>query len=78
MRLLFDQNLSPQLVNRLADLYPSSQHVSFIGLDRADDHALWKYANQNDFTIYPSFITLEKEKTTQLMKVLPHKQFGDR
>ncbi|NJO66176.1 MAG: DUF5615 family PIN-like protein [Leptolyngbyaceae cyanobacterium RM1_405_57] len=51
MKLLFDQNLSPRLVNRLADLYPNSQHVSFIGLDQADDHALWEYANQNDLTV---------------------------
>jgi predicted nuclease of predicted toxin-antitoxin system len=51
MKLLFDQNLSPQLVNRLADLYPDSQHVSFIELDQADDRTLWEYANQNDFTV---------------------------
>lgn len=51
MKLLFDQNLSPRLVNRVADLYPDSQHVSFVGLDQADDRALWEYANQNDFTV---------------------------
>lgn len=51
MKLLFDQNLSPRLVNRLADLYPDSQHVSLIGLDQADDRALWEYAHQNDFTV---------------------------
>lgn len=51
MKLLFDQNLSPRLINRLADLYPDSQHVSFIGLDQADDRALWEYAQQNDFTV---------------------------
>ncbi len=51
MKLLFDQNLSPRLVNRLADLYPASQHVFFIGLDQADDSALWAYANQHDFTV---------------------------
>jgi predicted nuclease of predicted toxin-antitoxin system len=27
MKLLFDQNLSPKLVNRLADLFPGSCHV---------------------------------------------------
>jgi predicted nuclease of predicted toxin-antitoxin system len=27
MKLLFDQNLSPKLVNRLADLFPNSRHV---------------------------------------------------
>jgi predicted nuclease of predicted toxin-antitoxin system len=51
MKLLLDQNLSPRLVSRLADLYPDSQHVSFIGLDQADDSAVWEYANQNDFTV---------------------------
>lgn len=51
MKLIFDQNLSPRLVNRLADLYPDSQHVFLIGLDQADDRVLWEYANQNDFTV---------------------------
>lgn len=51
MKLLLDQNLSPRLVSRLADLYPESQHVSFLGLDQADDRAVWEYANQNDFIV---------------------------
>lgn len=51
MKLLFDQNLSPQLVKHLADLYPDSQHVFFIGLDQSDDRALWDFANQNNFTV---------------------------
>ncbi|WNZ48608.1 DUF5615 family PIN-like protein [Leptolyngbya boryana CZ1] len=51
MKLLFDQNLSPRLVQRLADLYPDSQHVSFLGLDQADDRILWQYAEQNHFTV---------------------------
>ena len=51
MKLLFDQNLSPRLVTRLADLYPDSQHVSFIGLDEVDDRLVWEYANQNDFAV---------------------------
>ena len=37
MRLLFDHNLSPKLVRRLADLYPDSTHVTDAGLDRATD-----------------------------------------
>ncbi|MFB2971179.1 DUF5615 family PIN-like protein [Aerosakkonema sp. BLCC-F183] len=27
MKLLFDHNLSPRLVNRLADIFPDSNHV---------------------------------------------------
>ncbi|AFZ14875.1 hypothetical protein Cri9333_4073 [Crinalium epipsammum PCC 9333] len=51
MKLLFDQNLSPRLINRLADIYPDSQHVYSIGLDQADDRSLWEYARQNNFTV---------------------------
>jgi predicted nuclease of predicted toxin-antitoxin system len=51
MKLLFDHNLSPRLVNRLADLYPDSQHVFMIGLDQVDDRVVWEYAQQSDFVI---------------------------
>jgi predicted nuclease of predicted toxin-antitoxin system len=51
MKLLFHQNLSPRLVNRLADLYPDSQHVYFLGLDQTDDRIVWEYARQNDFAV---------------------------
>lgn len=51
MKLLFDQNLSPRLVERLSDLYPASDHVYHIGLDRASDALLWDYARQNGFIL---------------------------
>jgi len=51
MKLLLDQNLSQHLVVTLADLFPNSVHVRSIGLDTADDEALWNFAKQNDFTI---------------------------
>ena len=44
MRLLFDQNLSPRLIARLADLFPGSAHVSDVGLDRATDSVVWEFA----------------------------------
>ena len=31
IKLLFEQNLSPRLVNRLADLYPDSNHLYNLG-----------------------------------------------
>ena len=49
--LLFDENLSPRLVDRLADIYPGSAHVSSIGLGNALDKAVWEYARQNDFMV---------------------------
>ena len=33
MKLLLDQNLSPKLVGRLADLFPGFSHVQSAGLD---------------------------------------------
>ena len=37
MKLLFDHNLSPRLVNRLADLYPDSNHLFNLNLDTTAD-----------------------------------------
>ncbi len=51
MNLLFDQNLSPRLVDRLADLYPGSNHVYLVGLDRADDEEVRDYAQREDYLI---------------------------
>ena len=51
MRLLFDQNLSPQLVSRLRDLHPGSMHVFDIGLHTRDDAYIWEYARDQDLTI---------------------------
>jgi predicted nuclease of predicted toxin-antitoxin system len=51
MKLLFDQNLSPRLARRLADLYPDSAHVSEFGLDQAQDVEVWDHARQEDFLI---------------------------
>jgi predicted nuclease of predicted toxin-antitoxin system len=49
--LLFDHNLSPRLVQRLSDLYPQSEHVYNIGLDRATDDEVWQRAGDDDYVI---------------------------
>ena len=51
MKLLFDQNLSPFLASRLADIFPDSAHVLDVGLSMADDDAVWNYARANCFII---------------------------
>jgi predicted nuclease of predicted toxin-antitoxin system len=51
MKLLFDHNLSPRLVDKLAAIYPNSQHVFLLGLDQADDKILWEFAKQHEFII---------------------------
>lgn len=51
MKLLFDHNLSPRLVNRLSDLYPDSSHVYLVGLDRFSDQEVWEYARREGYMI---------------------------
>ncbi len=51
MKLLFDQNLSPLLVGRLVDLYPDSNHVYPLGLDRLPDHEVREYARLEGFLL---------------------------
>jgi predicted nuclease of predicted toxin-antitoxin system len=51
MKLLFDQNLSPKLVERLADLFPNSSHVQSDGLDCASDDQAWEHARLHSFAI---------------------------
>lgn len=48
MKLLFDQNLSPRLVDLIYDIFPNSTHVYKIGLDKADDPEVWEYSLSYD------------------------------
>jgi predicted nuclease of predicted toxin-antitoxin system len=51
VKLLFDENLSHYLVGRLEVLFPHSVHVRDVGLERADDRAIWAYAMAHDHAI---------------------------
>lgn len=51
MKLIFDQNLSPNLTNRLADIFTGLLHVHEVGLERSLDIAIWQYASEHDYII---------------------------
>ena len=51
MKLLFDHNLSPKLVERLADVFLGSKHVRNLNLHKADDAQVWEYARMNALAI---------------------------
>jgi predicted nuclease of predicted toxin-antitoxin system len=51
MKLLFDQNLSFKLCQRLIDLFPASTQVRLVGMAEAEDRAIWEYARVNGFMI---------------------------
>ena len=51
MKLLFDHHLSPTLVERLADVFPDSEHVWNVKLHDVPDETVWLYAREHDFTV---------------------------
>jgi predicted nuclease of predicted toxin-antitoxin system len=51
LKLLFDENLSPRLVELLALSYPGSRHVHSCGLGASSDEDIWEYAKEHGFVI---------------------------
>lgn len=51
MKLLFDENLSFKLCERLAGMYPGSSQVRLLGLAEADDRTVWNYARDEGFIL---------------------------
>ena len=51
MKLLFDENLSPKLPQRLIDIFPESLHVRDIGMKATIDPIVWDYAKEHDLMI---------------------------
>ncbi len=51
MKLLFDENLSPTLVQLLDTKYPNSTHVENVLLRGASDHRIWDHARLNGFAV---------------------------
>ncbi len=51
MKLLFDQNLSPKLVQALSDAFPGSKHVQDLGLEAGADLDVWHAAAEAGFCL---------------------------
>lgn len=51
VKLLFDQNLSIDLVAALQDLFPGITHVKSLGLASSSDRTIWRWAKANGHTI---------------------------
>jgi predicted nuclease of predicted toxin-antitoxin system len=51
MKLLFDENLSFKLCERLGALFPGSMQVRLVGLAQADDREIWDYAGAHGFAL---------------------------
>jgi predicted nuclease of predicted toxin-antitoxin system len=51
MKLLFDQNLSFKLCRQLSDVFPGSDQVRLLGMDKSSDREIWHYAKANGFIL---------------------------
>ena len=51
MKLLFDENLSCRLPDAQDELFPGSAHVRSLGLQGADDRAIWAQAGREGFVV---------------------------
>ncbi len=51
IRLLLDENISPTLAGRLAELAVFAQSVPHVGLSGRPDHHLWQYAIDHNFAV---------------------------
>jgi predicted nuclease of predicted toxin-antitoxin system len=51
LKFLLDENLSPELVGLLSEIYPDMRHVRDAGLSSAPDTEVWVYASQMDLAI---------------------------
>ncbi len=51
MKLLFDHNISPELIVLLGDLFPGSNHVYPLNLYEQPDTIVWAYARMHDFIV---------------------------
>ena len=46
MKLVFDENLSPKLPNRLSGAFADSTHVESLGFKGEDDKCIWQHVKQ--------------------------------
>ena len=51
MKLLFDQNISFRVINKISNLYPEAQQVRALGLENSTDIQIWEYAKKNNYSI---------------------------
>lgn len=51
MSLLFDQNISFRIIQKIKEDFPNSKQVSELGLEESSDDKIWKFAKENNFTV---------------------------
>jgi len=63
VKLLFDENLSPRLVDALIANFPGSAHVHTVGYGGASDIDVWSYARDGNFIIVTKDVDFSDRST---------------
>jgi len=50
-KLLFDENISYKICQRVSDIFPNSQHVNALALEQTQDIQIWEFAKRENFII---------------------------
>ena len=51
MKLLFDQNISYRIIEKISNLFPGSLQEKQAGLQDSKNSDIWDYTKKNDFSI---------------------------
>jgi predicted nuclease of predicted toxin-antitoxin system len=51
VKLLFDQNISYRILDKISKDFPVASQVRLLGLTNAKDRDIWDYAKKNGFSI---------------------------
>jgi len=51
MKLLFDQNISYRLIDKINDIFPEGIQVKKLNLENVSDKEIWRFAKENNYTI---------------------------
>ncbi len=51
MSLLFDQNISFRIIQKIKEDFPNSKQVRELGLEESSDDKIWKFTKENNFTV---------------------------
>jgi len=51
MKLLFDQNISYRLIDKISATFPHAKQIREVGLEGLSDRQIWNFAKDNGYTI---------------------------
>ncbi len=51
MKLLFDQNISFRIINKISKTFPKAKQIKELGLENNTDMQIWTFAKEHNYAI---------------------------